>query len=124
MQNLNDYPTIKTELASHILDRISVGVIDNDSKYDWHFHCFNKDYYIIYHSEAVKWLKKHDLDTFEAIEIVTEYENEHFGETNTKINPKSIVNMIAYIFGEELIYSEDFKNIKQLKKAMKEIINA
>lgn len=123
MTNLNNFPTIKKELANHILDRISDGVIDNTNKDDWHFHCFNEDFYIVYHSEAVKWLKNHNLDTFEAIEIVTEYENEQFGETNTKINPEAIVNMVAYILGEELLYSDEFKNIKQLKKAMKEITN-
>ena len=123
MTNLNNYPTIKKELASYILDRINDGVINNENRDEWHFHCFNEDYYIIGYYQATEWLKTHDLDTFKAIEIVKEYEVDHFGEFTTKINSESIVNMLAYILGEELIYSDDFKNIKQLKKAMKEIAN-
>jgi hypothetical protein len=123
MTNLNNYPTIKKELASYILDRINDGVINNENRDEWHFHCFNEDYYIIGYYQASEWLKTHDLDTFEAIEMVKEYEMDHFGEFNTKINSEAIVNMLVYILGEELIYSDDFKNIKQLKKAMKEIAN-
>jgi hypothetical protein len=113
--------SIRVELAAHILDRINDGVIDNDNRDDWHFHCFNEDFYIVYHSAAKEWLKQHDLDTFEAIEIVREYEMDNFGEMNTAINPEAIVNMLAYIYGEELIYSVDADTIKELKEEMEEI---
>ena len=36
-------------------------------------------------------------------DYVIDYENYHFGEVNTKINSESIVNMYAYIKGEELL---------------------
>ena len=112
--------TIKEELVEYILDMINDNVLNNDNKDEWHFHCFNEDYYIIYHYNAVQWLKKHDLDVFEAISIVKEYEVDNFGEMTTDINPESIVNMLAYIYSEELINSFDANNVKELKE---ELIN-
>jgi len=114
--------SIRVELASHLLDLINDGVLTNDNRDDWHFHAFNEDYYIVYHSKAVEWLKSHELDTFEAIDIVKEYEEFNFGEMNTNINPESIVNMLAYIYGEELIYGLNVDNVEELKEELKEII--
>ena len=108
--------SIKTELLNHILDRINDRVLTTENRDDWHFHCFNEDYYIIYHSKAVEWLKNHELDTFEAIEIVKDYETDNFGELTTNINPESIVNMLAYIYGEELINSFDAESVEELKE--------
>jgi len=113
--------SIKQELTTHILDRINDGVIDNTNRDEWHFHCFNEDYYIVYHSRAIEWLKAHDLDTFEAIEIVKEYEESNFGEMNTSVNPESIVNMLAYIYGEEIIYTLDAETIEELKTELETI---
>jgi radical SAM superfamily enzyme len=110
--------SIRVELESHILDRINEGVIDNTNRDEWHFHCFNEDYYIIYHSVAVEWLKNHNLDTFEAIDIVKEYEEGNFGSMTTDINPESIVNMLAYIYGEEIIYSIDADTVEELKEEL------
>jgi hypothetical protein len=107
--------SIKKELAQHVLDRISDGVIDDTNRDDWHFYCFNEDYYIVYHSVALEWLKRHDLDAFDAIDIVREYEVDNFGEMITPINPDNIVNMLVYIYGEELIHGE---NIEELKKSL------
>jgi len=115
--------SIKQELAQHIIDKINDGVIDNSNKDDWHYHCFNVDYYIVYHSVALEWLKSHDVDAFEAIDIVREYEVDNFGEMNTSINPEAIVNMLVYIWGEELIYSVDACTVEQLETAMQEIVN-
>jgi hypothetical protein len=121
LTNLNQIKmktSIKKELSAHIIDKINDGVIDNTNKDDWHFYCFNEDYYIIYHSVALEWLKSHDIDAFEAIEIVREYEVDNFGEMNTDIDPESIVNMLAYIYGEELLNSIDAENIEELKNRL------
>lgn len=115
--------SVKKELAQHIIDKINDGVIDNTNVDDWHYHCFNEDYYIVYHSVALEWLKSHDIDAFEAIEIVRDYEMDNFGEMNTSINPESIVNMLAYIWGEELIYSIDAETVEELEEQLKEIVN-
>ena len=115
--------SVKIEIANHIIDKINDGIIDDSNIDEWHFYCFNEDYYIIGYYEAKQWLKNHNIDTFEAIEIVKDYENSNFGEFTTDINSEAIVNMLAYILGEELIYSENFTKVKQLKKAMNNIIN-
>jgi hypothetical protein len=107
--------TIKTELRQHILDCINDRILTNDNQDEWHHYAFNEDYYIIYHSKAVEWLKTHSLDAFEAIDIVREYETNNFGEFTTDINPESIVNMLAYIYGEEILYSYDVENVEELK---------
>ena len=68
---------------------------------------------MIYYYEASEWLKRHNLDPFEAIETVKEYEESNFGKFKTDVNSVSIVNMLVYIYGEELIYSCD--TIEELK---------
>ena len=113
--------SIRKELAQHVLDKINDGILTNENREHWHFYCFNEDYYIIGYYKASKWLKRHNMGEFEAVEIVRDYEIDNFGEFNTEINSESIVNMMAFIYGEELIYSENFKSIKELKKAMKQI---
>jgi hypothetical protein len=107
--------TIKKELTLHILDYINDGIVNNENIEEAHFYCFNEDYYIIGYYEAKQWLKKHNIDAFEAIDIVREYENDHFGEFTTDINPASIVNVIAYIYGEEIFNSYDFDTVEELK---------
>lgn len=114
--------SIKKELAQHIIDKINDGVIDNSNRDDWHFYCFNEDYYIIGYYEASQWLKKHNIGEFEAAGICQQYEIDNFGQSKVYDNSETTVNMLAYIYGEELIYSDDFKTVKQLKKAMKELI--
>ena len=111
--------SIKTELSEYILDIIKDGVLTNQNKDDWHYLAFNEDYYITGYYNASQWLKSHNIGEFEAVETVKEYEIEHFGEFNTPINSESIVNMLVYIYGEELIYSDNFENVKELKKGMK-----
>ena len=108
--------TIKTELQNHILDMINDRIIDNTNKDEWHYHCFNEDYYIIGYYNANQWLKEHNLDTLEAIEIVKNYEMDNFGEFRTYSNSESIVNMLAYIYGEEILYSIDAESIEELKE--------
>lgn len=114
--------SVKKELASHILDKINDGILTNENKDDWHFYAFNEDYYIIGYYNCSQWLKNHNIGEFEAAGICQQYEIDNFGESRVYDNSEKVVNMLAYIYGEELIYSEDFKNIKQLKKAMKALL--
>ncbi len=93
----------------------------SDSLVDLHHKCFNEDYFIVGYYEANKFIEANFSNTFEAIDIVKEYELDHFGEFITQINSEAIANMLAYIIGEEIIYSidEDFKvdeAIEYLKK--------
>lgn len=112
--------SVKTELKSHLLDLINDGVLTNDNQGDWHFHAFNESYYCIGYYQCSEWLKKHDIGEFEAAGICTEYEVDNFGEcTKVYDNSEKTVNMLAYIWGEELLYEINAKNVKQLKKACK-----
>lgn len=113
--------SIKKELANHIIDKINDGILTNDNRDDWHFYCFNEDYYVIGYYECSQWLKRHDIGEFEAAGICQQYEVDNFGESKVYDNSESVVNMLAYIYGEELIYSLDAQNIKQLKKELKNL---
>jgi hypothetical protein len=63
------------------------------------------------------------MSTFDAINICQEYERDNFGEARIYDNAEATVNMLAYIFGEELIYSEDFDDVEHLETEMNEILN-
>lgn len=100
--------SIRVELEAHVEALKSDGVLTQDNKEDWHFHAFNEDYYIIGYYKAEQWLKGHNISPFEAIETVKEYEQENFGEVHTKFdNAESVVNMYAYILGEQIIQEMD-----------------
>ena len=51
--------SVKKELASHVIDKITDGILTNGNKDEWHFYAFNEDYYIIGYFESGEWLKNH-----------------------------------------------------------------
>jgi hypothetical protein len=113
---------IKEELAGHVLAMISDGVIDNTNKENWHFILFNEDCYLIGYYECEKWLERHEMSAFEAIDICQEYEKEHFGEIVKKYdNAEKVVNMLAYIYGEELLSEFKGESIEELEEFMTDI---
>ncbi len=113
--------SVKKELASVILDAINDGFIHDNNINELHQITFNEDYFIIGYYQATQWLKKHDICVFEAINNVKEYEINNFGEFTTSINSESIVNMLAYIWGEELISELDFDTIEELETELSNI---
>ena len=116
--------SVKVELAAHVLDRINDGVIDDNNRDDWHFHCFNEDYYIIGYYDASQWLKRHGIGEFEAAGICQEYEKDIFGEIqNIYDNSEKTVNMLAYIYGEELLNDIDADDIEDLTEALNDIVD-
>lgn len=94
--------SVYKEIAQHIVDGIN-DYLDTDTN-DLHNALFNIDYYMIGYYQANQWLKKHDIDAFDCIDYVQEYETNNFGETCTKVNSESMVNMLVYIIGEEMLY--------------------
>ena len=68
------------------------------------FNMFNEDYYLIGYYQCSEWLKTHDLDVFEAIEIVNTYYVDNFGDIDRKQteNSEELVNTLVYIYGEKL----------------------
>lgn len=114
--------SVRTELLNHILDRINDGVIDDSNKDEWHFYCFNEDYYIIGYYEASQWLKNHNIGEFEASGICQQYEIDNFGESKVYDNSESVVNMLAYIYGEEIIFSLNANTIEELEEEINVLI--
>ena len=69
------------------------------------YHVYNEDYFIIGIYEAEEFLKEAG-GCFYCIGIVKEYEEENFGKIYTDISyPENVSNALAYIIGEEIIYS-------------------
>jgi len=98
--------SIKQELEQHVTDLINDGVLTEENQDDWHFHAFNEDHYLIGYYNCEQWLAKHNVSAFEAIETIREYEQDNFGEVNTKFdNAESVVNMYVYILGEEIVHN-------------------
>ena len=90
---------IKEHFDDFINDQGSKWIEDN--KDDLHYHAFNTDYYIIGTYQAKQWLGD---KVFDVIEHIREYEDWHFGEVSTDFSdPEKIVNMYAYIIGEEIV---------------------
>lgn len=94
--------TTKSIIQSGI-DKIEDMISNNErvDAGDLHNRLFNEDYYIIGTYQAKQELEKYG--TFDAIDKVIQYEKDNFGEVNTEINPEAIVNMLAYIIGEEAL---------------------
>lgn len=114
--------TIKKELKQHILDYISEGIITEDNVDESHHYLFNQDYYLIGYYNCEQWLKKHDISAFEAISICQQYEKDNFGEiTNTYDNSESVVNMLVYIYGEELLSGFEGNTVESLKEFVENI---
>lgn len=114
---------IKEELAGHILEKIEEGIIDNTNRDDWHFHLFNEDYYLIGYHECEKWLKRHGISPFKAIDICRQYEKDTFGEITQKYdNAEKVVNMLVYIYGELLLSEFDGETIEELEEFVEDIL--
>lgn len=83
----------------------------NQSDYsELHSEAFNTDYYIIGTHEAKQALEQYG--TFDAIELITQYELNNFGELYTDLSePERVANMLMYLIGEKaMIDNEDIFN--------------
>ena len=108
--------SVELELKEYLLELINDGTLTDGNVDEWHFYAFNEDYYVIYHYKALQWLKRHNIDTFRAINTVKDYESEYFSEFTTEIEPATVVNMLVYIYGEEMINNSESENINELKE--------
>jgi hypothetical protein len=98
------YEEIKDHFEDFITGQDKDWVAENLE--DLHHHCFNTDYYIIGTHQAKKWLGD---EVFNVIGIIKDYADLNFGVVNTDLSdPEKIVNMYAYIIGEEIV--DDYKN--------------
>ncbi len=66
-----------------------------------HHALYNTNYFKIHTSEAMKFMGD---KAFDFIGMVQEYEKSEFGEITTDLSdPCKVVNMVAYIIGDELL---------------------
>ena len=78
---------------------------------DLHHNCFNTDYFIIGSHKAKQWLGD---EAFNIIGFIKEYEELLFGDVYTDLaDPEKVVNMYAYIIGEEIVNDYLFINNQQ-----------
>ena len=114
----------KTEkqFYSLIIDAINDGRLIDKPMYEIHHEVFNTDYFIIGYYQAEEWLKE-NIGIFNAIGIIKEYENDQFGELTTDVSSsESVVNMTAYILGDEIINSLDVISDNYDKRATDELL--
>tara|TARA_R100001443_G_C3223019_1_gene146456 strand:+ start:81 stop:449 length:369 start_codon:yes stop_codon:yes gene_type:complete len=114
--------TIKQELEEYIEENLNRFDEYEAEAEEIHFSLFNEDYYIIGYYQAEQWLKKHNVSVFEGIEFVQDYERDNFGDDAVRNydNAETLVNMIVYIIGEELIYQDEY-HIKYWEELQEEL---
>ena len=95
--------TIETDIKDYAIDQLRDGVGVGTLGCELHNDLFNTDYFIIGTYQAKEWLKN-GPGVFEAIELIQDWEEEQFGEKYTDCsNPEAVVNMYAFIRGEDLL---------------------
>lgn len=91
------------ELKGTIIDTVNDGRLLGIKVNEIHNEVFNTDYFIIGYYQSEEWLKN-NYGIFAAIDKIKEYETEQFGEVNTDLSDsEKVVNMLAYILGEEIL---------------------
>ena len=94
--------TFNTDIINHAIDNL-VNVNEGIYACDLHNDLFNMDYFIIGYYAAEQWLIK-NVGIFAAIDEIKEYEESNFGQVTTDLScSEKVVNMYAYIKGEELL---------------------
>nr|DAV86478.1 MAG TPA: hypothetical protein [Caudoviricetes sp.] len=83
---------------------------------DLHNYLFNEEQAFIYHHTAEDACER--VGVFSAIRLVKKYEEDQFGESNTKIEPCDVANMLVYIYGEYLLQASDAVDEKQWDREM------
>lgn len=100
---------LKKELLTHIIETLE----RFDQVEELHYHAFNENCYTIGRYNAEQWLNKYNIGIFDAISCVQQYELENFGEVQVELDAESVVNMLVYILGEELLADFDLEVTKE-----------
>ena len=96
------HTTHNADLVQYAIDGLS-NVNSGVYACDLHNELFNTDYFIIGYHRAEEWLKSNP-GIFAAIEEIKDYEISNFGAVNTDFSSsEKVVNMYAYIKGEEIL---------------------
>lgn len=90
--------TLKNDAVDALIE-----MLEGYTGYYWDLHneVFNMDYYMVYSSDARELLGD---DCYDAVGRIVEYEQNNFGNVNTDLSePTSVVNMMYYIIGEQVL---------------------
>lgn len=83
------------------IDKLQDGYGEGVHGCDLHNTLYNEDYFIVGTYQAKQAMGE---DAFDIIGEVQQYEKDNFGEVLTDLsNPEKVVNMYAYIKGEEFL---------------------
>lgn len=97
---MSNIELMKKAICQHAIDQLE-GFNGFDNTCDLHNELYNMDYFIVGIYQAKQFLND---SVFDVIETIKEYESFNFGEVSTDFSsPEKIVNMYAYIIGEELL---------------------
>ena len=102
------------------------GMSENDSfdLSNLHHRLFNEDYFIVGYYKAEQWIRENNLNAWDVIEEVKDYEELNFGTFSTELNAEAMVNMFAYIQGEALLNSlENIRYNEADKERMEAILS-
>ena len=91
-----------------------------EDEHELHYSLFNEDYYLIGYYNTAQWLKKHNIEQLDAVSFVQDYERDNFGDDSVRIydNTETLVNMLVYIIGEEIV-NELFSDITELNEKLR-----
>ena len=127
---MKKFETVALEIANDFYEKFNDKINFNDfdlseqiDVYDLHHEFYNQDYYIIGYNDAKLWLKRHNVDVFEALEYCNKSELETYGEIQTTFdNYETLVNnfvywlsldvMIQFIELNDMMTLQDVKDIK------------
>jgi hypothetical protein len=99
MENFNFKEAVKQQLVDALNDGRLIGLPISEI----HHEVYNTDYFVIGRWQAEQYLIQHQ-GVFNAIGEVQEYEKMNFGEITTDLgDAEKVCNMLAYIYGEELL---------------------
>lgn len=95
------YDELKQYFEDYLDDNLENLKEDRYWKEELHHNTFNTDYYMIGRHQAKEWLGD---EVFECINVIKDYEQDNFGQVTTDFTePENVVNMYAYIIGEEIV---------------------
>ena len=97
---MSKHNEMRTEAIENIIDTLENGF----SGYyrNLHNEVFNTGYYVIYTVDARDALTA--FDVFDALDIVTSYEKDNFGEISTDLSdPIKLANMLFYVIGDSVV---------------------
>ena len=108
---MKNFETVALEIANDFYEKFNDKINFNDldlseliDVYDLHNEFYNQDYYIIGYNNAKLWLKRHNVDVFEALEYCHKSERETYGEIQTNFdNYETLVNNFVYWLSLDVI---------------------